>query len=178
MEAKDHLRAGCVDDEDAYIASLVKAARRYVESQTARSLLETTWQLSLDCFPRCNWIELRVCPVLEVLGMSYVDLSGNTQAWGTENYLLDTDSEPGRLSLAYAKTWPSIRHQPNAVQVTFKAGYGDTPASVPESLKHAMKLMIGHWYENRESVVSDAVPRTVPLSVDALINMHRWTVYG
>jgi hypothetical protein len=33
-----------------------------------------------------------------------------------------------------------------------KVGFGDTAAAVPSRIRAAMKLLIGTWYENRESV--------------------------
>jgi hypothetical protein len=38
------------------------------------------------------------------------------------------------------------------VNVTYLAGYGATPESVPESFKHEMKLLISELYENREPI--------------------------
>lgn len=176
-EARDHLRINCTDDA-VYVNSLIEAARRYVEHETSRSLITTTWRLSLDCFPTCSWIEIHKAPLIAVSSVTYVDTAGTVQTWDSANYEVDNDSEPCRLSLAYSKVWPSIREQVNAVKVTFTAGYGSSGSNVPEGLKHAMKLMIGHWYETREAVTTEGTPHTVPMSVDSLLAGYRWKVYG
>jgi uncharacterized phiE125 gp8 family phage protein len=43
---------------------------------------------------------------------------------------------------------------------------------VPAALRQAMLLLIGHWYENRESVTFDNVAM-LPQAVDALLAPHR-----
>lgn len=49
-DLKNHLKVDC-DDDDALIATLGKAARRYVESAKKQSLVTQTWRLYLDSFP-------------------------------------------------------------------------------------------------------------------------------
>lgn len=176
-EANEHLRiSGC--DEDVYVGGLIQAARRYVEDKTARSLMTTTWRLSLDEFPCGSYIAIPRSPLIAISSVTYVDTGGTTQTWAASNYDVDTDSEPARLALAYTEYWPSTRCQVNAVKVTFTAGYGASASSVPEGLKHAIKLLVGHWYEIREPVVMDGTPKPVPLSIDSLITQYRWCVYG
>jgi hypothetical protein len=43
---------------------------------------------------------------------------------------------------------------------------------IPDRYLHAMKLLLGHWYENREAVVSGVArqtPEQYPLGYEALI---------
>jgi hypothetical protein len=79
-------------------------------------------------------------------------------------------------------------------RVTFDAGYdpdagdpGDplaeppvpaTPGdpdvwAAPDDIKHAVRLLVGHWYENREAVVVGAQCHIVPMAADALIAPYR-----
>ena len=36
--------------------------------------------------------------------------------------------------------------------IRFVAGYGDDSESVPDQFAQAIRLIVGHWYENREAV--------------------------
>ena len=54
-----------------------------------------------------------------------------------------------RASPAYDEIWPVVRCLPEAVQIRFVAGYG-AAAAVPEDIKEAMLLIIGHLYAHRE----------------------------
>lgn len=149
-EAKLHLR---VDDaaEDNYVNGLLIAARTWCENYQNRAYLTQAWRLTLDAFPRCGQSVIRVprAPLRSVTNIQYVDTDGVTQTWASSNYLVDTQSEPGRIALAYGASWPSTRCQVGAVTVNYSAGYGEAE-DVPEQVKHAIKLVLGDWYNQRE----------------------------
>jgi hypothetical protein len=58
------------------------------------------------------------------------------------------------------------------VIVKFDCGYGGQSA-VPATLKEAMKLLIGTWYENRESVVVGTIVAKLPDAVESLLWSNR-----
>ena len=71
----------------------------------------------------------------------------------------------------------------DGVTVTFGATTGHTVGegweffaglTVPEDIRNAIFLMVGHFYENRESTIpSSVVLTTIPLGVEALLYPHR-----
>jgi uncharacterized phiE125 gp8 family phage protein len=80
----------------------------------------------------------------------------------TADYFVDDKSEPGRVALAYNKSWPTLSLRPtNAVVVQFTAGYGDAADDVPQRVKQAMLLLIGHWYEHREAVLTGSISKEI-----------------
>jgi uncharacterized phiE125 gp8 family phage protein len=65
----------------------------------------------------------------------------------------------------------------SAVDLT-SAGTGTHFADdLPESLKVAVLLMVGHWYANREAVVTGTIAAALPMTVDALLDCERWGSY-
>ena len=89
------------------------------------------------------------------------------------DYIVDISSEPGRVVLAYGKSWPSTTLQPaNGICIEFDAGYGDAAADVPAAVKQAMLLLIGHLYENREAV-TDKSTVVLPMAVESLLWKNR-----
>lgn len=171
-EAKEHLRV-THSAEDASIQSWLIAARGYVEDESGRALIESTWDLYLDEFPYCDEIKIPKGRLKSITSLKYFDLDGIETVWPASNYNVDTVREPGRLSLARYVNWPSTTLQPtNAVVIRFVAGYPDA-ASVPAGLKSAMKLLISHWYINREAVVvgnsAEAVSEELKIGVERLI---------
>ncbi|MBY5942774.1 head-tail connector protein [Halomonas sp. DP5N14-9] len=52
----------------------------------------------------------------------------------------------------------------------------DCPLVMDGSVRTAMLLLIGHWYENREAVVVGTITSEVPMAVEALIQPYR--IYG
>ena len=172
-EAKIQCRVD-ISDDNALITSLITEARQMVEEMARRALITQTWRLSLDRWPACDYISLPLPPLQSVESLVYLDQEGNETTWDSSNYIADLDSEPGRLVLGYNKVWPSTTLYPvNPIQITFKAGYGDDAANVPELWKRAIKLMVGHWYENREAAISGTILRDIPLGVQSLIWLDR-----
>lgn len=174
-EAKTHCRIENTE-ENGYVQGLIVAARQMVENYTNRALITQTWKAYFDRFPiGYNPVDLPKAPVQSVTSITYVDSDGDTQTLASSEYTVDTDSEPGRFYLAYNKTWPSVRNVAKAVTVTFTAGYGDAE-DVPDAIKQAMFLMIGHLYENRE-VLSPVKLEEVPMAFKALLSPYRiWTL--
>jgi uncharacterized phiE125 gp8 family phage protein len=171
--AKQHLLiASAVTAHDTFIASLVTAARKYIEDRLNRSLITTEWELILDSFPYDKLcLSLPRSPIVSVDSVTYVDGSGDTQTWSSSNYVLSESREPARLSLDYSKMWPEVRFQPDAVTIAFTAGYG-TADDVPQPIKQAMLLLIGHWFEHRSEVDSGNL-KSIPMAVEALIDTYR-----
>jgi uncharacterized phiE125 gp8 family phage protein len=161
-------------DEDAYLTSLIAAARQLVEVQTRRALITQTWRLTLDYFPG-GTIDLTKVPVQSITSVVYDDTAGTAQTLSASDYVLDADAEPARLYPAYSLIWPTTRAMPKSVRVTFVAGYGAASA-VPQWAKHAILLTAAHWWMNREPV-SELPLREVPLSARALLGCGQWGSY-
>lgn len=169
-EAKAHLNRDHADD-DALIQTLIAAATDYVEVFTHRALLTQIWDLKLDAFP-CGAIELPKPPVTSVTSVTYTATDGTSTVWSSALYTTSFPSGPhavaASLEPAYSEVYPSTRSVVNAVTVRFICGYGAATA-VPDSLKAAMKLMIGTWYAQRETVNVGNIVTRVPDTVEALL---------
>jgi uncharacterized phiE125 gp8 family phage protein len=178
--AKLHLRQGDIVDEDSLIDTLIRAARQYVETFTRRALITQTWDWQMDAFP-CDdaCLDLPLANTTAVTSITYVDTAGATQTWSSSLYQTDLPSGPkaqrGRIAPAYAQFYPLTRSQLNAVTVRFVAGYGAAGSFVPESILAGIKLLVGHWFVNREAVVVGIGVGTVavPSSIDALLWPYR-----
>lgn len=143
--------------DDALVTALITVAREAVENFTELTVAVNDFQMKMDFFPTAE-INLGTWPVNSITSVTYVDSNGATQTISAADYALDTFSKPAQVNLAYGKTWPMVRNQPNAVTVTFEAGYtGDTsPVTnvMPKALIQAMLLTITDLYENRGAIGS------------------------
>lgn len=158
-EAKTHCRIPTeVADENGLITDLIVAARQYVESFTRRALLNQTWDWKLDAFPagECPLV-LPIANASAITSVTYTATDGTSTTWTSSLYDTDLPSGPkapfGRIVPAYGEYYPATRDEMNAVIVRFAAGYGAVATSVPESIRAGMKILIGTWYQSRESVV-------------------------
>lgn len=167
-EAKAHTRAD--DADDALLTALITAAREHVEGVTRCLLFSRAAVLSLDgwadeiCWP--------VAPLASVESVKYIDTDGNQQALDESVYRVDTNSTPGRLTPAYGTSWPAARAVTNAITINCTVGYADAGA-VPQAIKQALLLLVGHWYANREASIVGAPVTDLPMAVDALLDPYR-----
>ena len=162
--------------EDDLLSSIITTSREYCENITGRALAPQTVETYLDCFPSVNYIELPLSPLTSVTSVIYTDSDGNetTLTEGTD-YLVDTDSPIGRIVLPYGGSWASFTPYPiNPITITHVSGYTASNL-IPKSLKQAMLLLIGHWYENREAVMVGAINMTkkIEYAVDAMTSIYR-----
>lgn len=176
-DARDQCRADGTA-HDATLTRLIASATRYVERATGRSLLTTVLELSLDRFPNEDdpagaVILLRRGDVQSITHVKYLDENDVEQTLAAATYVLDASENPARLSLANGKEWPSTLEEAAAVKVRYSAGYGAAGDTVPEDLLHAVRLVLAHWFTNREGVVTGTISTALQHSVDALLDSHR-----
>lgn len=173
-EAKEQLHIDH-DDEDAYVDALIVAARSYCEMVTQRSFVTRTYTAYMDCWPAAKFT-LPFPPLASVTSIKYYDDAGSPAATvSSSDYIVDAHSEPGRVALKSSAAWPTVNlREMNGVEVIYTAGYGNAGA-VPDLYKAAIKLLIGHLYENREAVTTaqGISVVTTPLGLEALLLADR-----
>lgn len=160
--------------EDTYITGLITTARRICENEARRSFITRTYVLYLDEFPPAGEeIILPMPPAATITSIVYTDVAGTATTWTATEYQLDTTGFTSRLRPAYGYDWPSTTLREMAgVAITYTAGYGATAASVPDEIRHALFMVIGDLYENREN--SDTMERyRVPYSAQVLLGYDR-----
>jgi uncharacterized phiE125 gp8 family phage protein len=167
-ELKDHLRVD-LPDEDSYITDLGAAVTAHTESITSRTLIATTFSLKLNAIPANQRIELPRSNATSITSVTLIDVDDVSTVVDNTVYELDDTGERDYVHLQSNQSWPSVDLKATGgVVVVFVAGYDD-PASVPESMKSALKLLVAHLYENREPFVVGTIIQAVPMSYDALI---------
>lgn len=119
-------------------------------------------------------LDLHVSPIQSVSWVKYKDFNGVLQTIPSSQYIVEasqmgsTAVGPSRIMPAYGFTWPIPQPTIDSVNIRFVVGCGPDFSWVPDNLKAAMKLLIGYWYENRESGVVGLVSQRIVDGVDAL----------
>ena len=180
-EAKLHLRVD-ISDDDAYIGTLITAAREWVENYLDRTLITTQLILRAAEFPT-EELELARPPMVAsgtatAVVITYTLADTTTATLSTALYRVDRTSTPGNVAPVINGTWPSdVIEDANAVAVTYWAGYGPTSASVPATIRHAMLMLIGHWYEQRSAVLTATISKPLEFAVESLLASNNWGQY-
>lgn len=125
-------------------------------------------------------------PVLSVDSVQYYDTTNTLQTWPTGDYYQfgiftpvsgGLNPDPMQAGIALNATqgpWPSLFERPDAVQIKFTAGYGTTPDCVPQTLRHAMRLTVKHFYDNRDAfVIGSGASIELPQGLNDLLDSRR-----
>jgi uncharacterized phiE125 gp8 family phage protein len=183
-EAKEWLRLTSADTgHDAVIRMLIKAMREMAENLTHRAFVTRTLKITMEDWPRDAFgrprFRLPFAPLQGVTSFRYRDTDGTLQTLATDQYDVYTHCEPGLVVPAYQVSWPSIRSQPDALQITFMAGYASGSPSdeaaaqevLPASLRVWMEARLATLFEQREQLVIGASVAALPRDfTDALLD--------
>jgi uncharacterized phiE125 gp8 family phage protein len=174
---KEHLRLESVDASDEYLGALIGAAETYLDGYTGvlgRALVTQSWARSFDCFPCDDIVRLPLGPLQSVESITYYDLSGSQLTLETSKYSSVEDALGPCIRLGYNQIWPNTQVRPDAVTIDWTCGYG-AAADLPAPIIHAGKLLVGHFYANREAVaLGDRVAAiALPMAVDMLLEPFR-----
>jgi uncharacterized phiE125 gp8 family phage protein len=178
-DAKAHLRVDTDADNTYIMGLLVAAARAWVEEYLDRSLVHTQWTMRLDGFPPngLDNLELPRPPMatasaVSAVAITYTTETGAVVVFPSHEYRVDRNSTPGAISPLYEQAWPVHRRDDNSVTITWWGGYGEDGRSVPTQIKHAMLLLVAHWYDRRDSTGS--VSKEMEFGVKSLLDSCRW----
>jgi uncharacterized phiE125 gp8 family phage protein len=180
-EAKKHLRVE-IPDDDALIQRLIRAATTACELEIAghRQFLSATFDVQVE-----DWwdgkLKLPRPPLQSITSVKYFDAAGVEQTLGATNYIVRKPwRQPGTIEWAPSVVWPDLElDRSHPITIRFVAGYGGA-ANVPETIKQAILLLLGHWFENREAQVAAVGMwvQNLEFSVKALLEMEGYGFYG
>lgn len=171
-DAKVHLRVDH-DADDVLILQVVDAATERFEDYQNRSFVTQQWRLTLGRFPRGRIIYLPRPPVSAIDKIEYITPAGDVEEMTTGDYRISESLGVNTIVLTAGRTWPRVADEPDAVRITYTAGYGNAE-DVPEAVSAAVLLLSGHLYENREVVTVGTGPTfRLPMSSEYLLAPNR-----
>ena len=176
LELKEHLRISH-SRADAHLQAIIDAVCEEIDGPDGylrRAVMTQTWVAKYRCFPSGTgpW-PLPLPPLQGVSSITYFDENNVSQTVNAANYAVHTPAgAAGFVELNFGSNWPSSYDRPDAVSITFVAGYGSTVAGVPQRIRHGLKLLAASLYTNRGDMVGD---RGVdPAILDRMLGPHRW----
>jgi uncharacterized phiE125 gp8 family phage protein len=175
-EAKAHLRVDHSDD-DGLIVDLIKAATARAQAEVQRQFVTATMEWVLQGWPYS--IRLPIAPVaaVDVTSVKYVDGLDVAQTLPATDYIVRPRGPSIEIVLKTGKTWPPLSTTPAAEPVVVRFNAGTTAADVPANVKAAIKLLLGHFYANREAVLVGAGAQAIelPLAARDLLMQEAWS---
>lgn len=163
-EAKEFLRVDS-SDEDTTITALLDAAVAWVEDYCNRSFTRAT--SAVFHVERWRNAALAYGPVTTITHVKYDDTAGAEQTLSTGKYYIGAATD-GSMMIYFHDTPDLETYNAHPVRVT--AAVGDIASA---NVKHAVKMLVAHWYENRRAVVTGTTPVQVPIAVESLLSVER-----
>lgn len=121
-----------------------------------------------------NMVRLPLPKLIGVDTVKYLDTDGTLQTLDSSLWRAFGIGGRGQVAPAFGTAWPATRWELEAVRIQYRAGYGPEATDVPAPIRHAVLLLIGHLYENREAEVvgTRAAAIELPTGVNALLSPY------
>ena len=159
-----------LDDEctefDDLLFAYITAAREMVEAQTNYKLGVATIDCIYERFRPELWME--VANIATITYVKYYDGDNTLTTLAAADYETDLVSFPARIRPVYASTFPDTYTRYDAVTIRVV-----TSGEYPAPLLTAMKMIIGHWYENRQDVVVGHTSTEIPQTSQFIMDIYK-----
>ncbi len=166
------------DDDDAILTRLIDVAVAYTDVRGAlgQAMITQKWAQWIHSNPPQN-VSLILGPVQNVTAVKYYDTDGVIQSDDVNNYQVFGTDFATIISPKDSFTWPAAQQRSDAIKIEYEIGYGDAITDVPQTIRHALMLLIGHWYDNREQTGADELSN-IPFGYEEMLNLYRNCWYG
>ena len=175
--AKKHMRVEHSDD-DALIARLINVAVNFVDVSGAlgKAMITQTWGEWLA--PNPSIVYLSLGPVQSVSAIKYYDTDNALQTATLSNFHVLGTSGRTLVSPKTGYSWPTTFQRDDAIKIEYMIGYGNAPTDIPETVRHALLMLVAHYYENRENELVGVTSKALPFGFNDLIGIERASYYG
>ena len=172
-----------IDGSETYyndmLTGMHDAAVEYLESRSRVTFRNSQWEVYASDLP-CNRnpFYLPVWPVRSIQSVTYMDETGNSQ---TPAYQSVLHTSPAAIYPAIGEQWQRTQEDNVAAVAVFLTGGYANNAAIPAQVKHAVKLLVAHWFRNRETVLIGTISKDLEKAVDALLVQFRrnfWQPFG
>lgn len=172
-------------DDDTWLALAASVARSLIERSIPGGFAVRlqTKQLHLNKFPNLESdngeIELPFPPLNAVTSIKYYNENNSTGALASSDYRV-IDPGNGNRARVYPiidEVWPVTRLREDAVIVEFTCG-STCSTDLPPTVKHAVNLLVTHWYENRGALMVGVVSKEMEIGIQSLLAANGYGFYG
>lgn len=177
-QVKEHLRIEHSDD-DAYLTSLIDAAVNFVDVDgvLGKPIIDRKFALEFRDYPTTP-VRLPYANFKELDNIKVIQ-DGTLVTQDNDDFQIGSDGDFRTVEPVKGKEWPVADDVPYAYQIVYKAGLSGNAAGVPATIKHALLLLVAHWYENRTATEATSY-MPLPFGFNELIgiNKNSWVHYG
>lgn len=156
-------------DEDSLISALRDAACEQVEAHTGRKFRNGLFTVVASDFRH-----LQRLPLGNLTGTPSITykLENDATSYTLASTEYTTAEIAGVWYTRFRNSLPTVDpYNPQAVVLSCQGGV--TATSMPEDVRTAAMMLVGHWFENRSAVHIGSSIQELPLAVNALLAKYR-----
>ena len=176
-DAKQHCRVMHTNEDDTYLLDLIAAAAEYIRVRTEVSITNITYRLTMDDWPSGE-LELNLpYPPTVTATVNYYDEANTNQVF-TDYTIRRCGNVESTIVLNPEASWPSLKLRNDAIRIDYTAGLATTAEALPATVRHAMRLLVGYWYDNRSAVLAGSISKAIEFSLESLLCQFRTGRYS
>ena len=173
-DARSQLRMDDLRHDDEYLMLLIRAQCDLIERSYQVSLLNKGVSEYHKQFPYDSLRPMTLAglvPVQSVSAIEYYNSSGTLTTWASNQYDVKVTSGGATVMPKSGCSYPSdVQIRPDAVTITYTAGYGTSSINIPDTVRLGILSRIGRAYTNRE----DSKETEFSMSDVLLQPLRRW----
>lgn len=156
------------NEEDALINFFIEASTSECEQKMQRALMPRTVRDTMATWDTA-YIH-RWCPVIMITHIKYYDADNVLTTLATDQYWSYVHEEYGldAVKLRTGVTFPTVYDRPDAIQVTYVAGY-DPAGTIPYDILAAIQLKTRHKYDFRTDEADSKSDSPLSIASDRLL---------
>jgi uncharacterized phiE125 gp8 family phage protein len=126
----------------------------------------------MRCSSFSDFASLADAPIASITSIEYLDPTGTLQTLDPAVYEALLYGLSPRVRLKPNQSFPAVYRADDAITVTAVAGFG-AAADIEDPILHAIKLLVGQWYDNRAPIAVGDTVNELPNAVTALLANYR-----
>jgi uncharacterized phiE125 gp8 family phage protein len=170
-------------EDDTWLSHAASVARSLIERSVPGGIAVRlqTKQLTLNKFPSedSGEIELPFPKYNAMVSITYYDANNSSTTLATSDYRV-IDPANGNCAKLYPNVdmvWPTAKTRQDAVNIQYTCG-STCSTDVEPTIKHALLLLVTHWYENRASLIIGTISKEMEFGLQSLLNANGNGFYG
>jgi hypothetical protein len=159
-DARRQLRLDDLSQDDDHVRMVTAALCDDVERVFSVAMITQTVVEKHSAFPLLSTTPMYVLfrPGVSVTSITYLDCDGDSQTFSDTLYEVVVSEDSMFIIPKVTSEWPSeLATRPDAVTITYQAGYGAGPSSVPGAMRLAILNRLGKMDADREDPVSEKI---------------------
>lgn len=172
-DAKAHLRV-LGTAQDALVTAYLNAAIQWAETRTERNITSSVYQIRIE--PMDGVLVLPIPDLVEITKLETI--TGGVEATVYEKNVtgdlsdyLEVDDFPNPAELTL--TTENLADTVDYLLITASFGMD----VVPEDIKSAIKLLLGHLYRNESEVVTGTITSQMPQGAETILSLNTFKRY-